>query len=100
MDDVVAYGCAEGHYNPAATLLSPAGEKVVKQLFARGFHYQFDYAALACMLALYLPASAYCCGIACSTGEETAQHRTQMQSMYVFILPREVHASARRCKAR
>jgi len=68
VDDVVAYGCAEGHYNPAATLLSPAGEKIVKQLFARGFHYQFDYAALACMLALYLPASAYCCGIACSTG--------------------------------
>lgn len=68
VDDTVAYGCPAGSYNQAASLFVPSGEHMVKQLFARGFHYQFDYLPLIAMLAVYLPVSAYANGIACSTG--------------------------------
>ena len=75
VSDGMAYGCpANGgqdgasYYNPSATLMINSGEHVVKQLFARGFHYQFDYLPLLAMLFVYLPLSAYTNGIACSTG--------------------------------
>mmetsp|Transcript_18525 Transcript_18525/g.24127 ORF Transcript_18525/g.24127 Transcript_18525/m.24127 type:complete len:617 (-) Transcript_18525:271-2121(-) len=67
-DDVIRYGCAKDAYNPSASITMRAGEHIVRQMFARGFQYQFDYLPLITMLCLYLPASAYANGIACSTG--------------------------------
>jgi chloride channel 7 len=67
-DDVIRYGCGADAYNPSASLTMRAGEHIVRQLFSRGFQYQFDYLPLIAMLCLYLPASAYANGIACSTG--------------------------------
>lgn len=34
------YTCAEGYYNPAATLLFTSGEKTIEHLFSRGTHYE------------------------------------------------------------
>ena len=64
----MAFGCPAGSYNPSASLMVPSGEHVIKQLFARGYHYQFDYLPLLFMLAIYLPTSAYTNGVSCSTG--------------------------------
>jgi len=66
--DTMAYGCPAGTYNPSATLFVRNGEHVITQLFARGFHYQFDYLSLCSLLLFYLPMSAYSNGVACSTG--------------------------------
>lgn len=34
------YTCAEGFYNPAATLFFTSGEKTIEHLFSRNTHYQ------------------------------------------------------------
>jgi chloride channel 7 len=58
----------QGYYNPSASLFIPSGESIVKALFSRGFHYQYDYLSVLGLLVVYLPVSAYANGIACSTG--------------------------------
>lgn len=65
---LIQYGCPEGSYNPVATLLLSPGEQLIKHMFLRGYHYEFDYKPLLAAFAVYFPFSAYCNGIACSTG--------------------------------
>uniref|UniRef100_A0A7S2WW69 Chloride channel protein n=1 Tax=Rhizochromulina marina TaxID=1034831 RepID=A0A7S2WW69_9STRA len=65
---LLGYGCPLGWYNPSASLFIHSGEKAIQILFARGYHYEFDYLHLLVMSIVYLPLSAYCNGISCSTG--------------------------------
>mmetsp|Transcript_47964 Transcript_47964/g.108886 ORF Transcript_47964/g.108886 Transcript_47964/m.108886 type:complete len:1162 (-) Transcript_47964:116-3601(-) len=67
-DILVGFGCPDKSFNPAASLLLHSMDTVLKSLFGRGFHYQFDYGALLAMLACWFPFSAYLNGISCCTG--------------------------------
>jgi len=67
-EGMTRYGCKPGFYNPSASLYIPSGESIVRALFSRGFHYQYDYLSVLSLLVVYLPVSAYANGISCATG--------------------------------
>lgn len=40
VEELNRYTCAEGFYNPAATLFFTSGEKTIEHLLSRGTHYE------------------------------------------------------------
>lgn len=62
------YTCAEGFYNPGATLLFTSAEKTIEHLLSRGTHFELDYGPIITMFIVYSLLACYTAGMAQASG--------------------------------
>lgn len=76
------FACPEGHYNAAASLLFTSSDKTIARLLKRETHYQFDYAAVLCLLIVYAPLACYTAGMAQASGASTLASNRLLSALF------------------